>query len=61
MLDVQITLFMDNAGGHGKIEEKEQYEQILKDELNVMIEWQVSQSPQTNMLDLVFGCPYNQW
>ena len=58
---MQITLFMDNAGGHGKIEVKEQYEQILKDELNVMIEWQVPQSPQTNMLDLVFGCPYNQW
>ena len=50
--DVPITLFMNNAGGHGKNDVKEQYEQILKDEYNIEIEWQVPQSPETNMLDL---------
>ena len=50
--DHPVYLFMDNAGGHGKTEIKAQYEQILKDEFNVLIEWQVPNSPETNMLDL---------
>ena len=47
-----IFLFMDNAGGHGKTEIKSEYENILKNEFGVIIEWQVPNSPETNMLDL---------
>ena len=47
-----VHLFMDNAGGHGKIKVKEQYVETLKNEYNVEVEWQVSHSPETNMLDL---------
>ena len=47
-----IYLFMDNAGGHGKTEIKKEYEKILKENYNVLIEWQVPQSLETNMLDL---------
>ena len=50
--DHPIYLFMDNAGGHGKTEIKKQYESILKDEFGIFIEWQVPNSPETNMLDL---------
>ena len=44
-------LFMDNAGGHGKTEVKQNYKNILKQEYNILIEWQVPNSPETNMLD----------
>ena len=47
-----IHLFMDNAGGHGKTEVKARYEKILKDEFNILLQWQVPNSPETNMLDL---------
>ena len=47
-----IYLFMDNAGGHGTKEVKEQYVEKLRKEYNVIIEWQVPHSPETNMLDL---------
>ena len=50
--DDPIVLFMDNAGGHGKTEVKREYEKILKEEFNVCVEWQVPNSPETNMLDL---------
>ena len=50
--DTPVYLFVDNAGGHGKIEVKAQYEKILQEEFNVIIEWQVPNSPETNMLDL---------
>ena len=50
--DHPIYLFMDNAGGHGKTEIKRQYETILKQEFEISIEWQVPNSPETNMLDL---------
>ena len=50
--DHPVYLFMDNAGGHGKTEVKSEYERILKEEFNVHIEWQVPNSPETNMLDL---------
>ena len=33
-----IYLFMDNAGGHGKIEIKREYERILATEFNVLVE-----------------------
>ena len=50
--DHTVYLFMDNAGGHGKTEIKAEYEKILKEEFNVQVEWQVPNSPETNMLDL---------
>ena len=50
--DHPVYLFMDNAGGHGKTEIKKQYENILEKEFKIIIEWQVPNSPETNMLDL---------
>jgi hypothetical protein len=47
-----IYLFIDNAGGHGTNEGKDKYEKILKDKFNIILEWQVPNSPETNMLDL---------
>ena len=47
-----VYMFMDNAGGHGKTEIKQLYEKILKEEFAVHIEWQVPNSPETNMLVL---------
>ena len=47
-----IYLFMDNAGGHGKNDCKEQYVEYLKEHFNIIIEWQVPHSPETNLLDL---------
>ena len=43
---------MDNAGGQGTKEAKEEFEKILFEEFNVIIEWQIANSPETNMLDL---------
>ena len=51
-----IHLFMDNAGGHGTNEAKSKYEDILFDEYNVKIIWQIPNSPETNMLDLGVWC-----
>jgi hypothetical protein len=47
-----IHLFIDNAGGHGTNEGKDEYEKILKKDYNVILTWQVPNSPETNMLDL---------
>ena len=47
-----IYLFIDNAGGHGTNEGKSQYEKILLEDHNIILVWQVPQSPETNMLDL---------
>ena len=55
-LDTPIYLFVDNAGGHGKTVVKEVYVNILKDKYNVLVEWQVPNSPETNMLDLGTFC-----
>ena len=43
---------MDNAGGHGKNDIKKDYEQILKEEYNIVVHWQIPNSPETNLLDL---------
>ena len=43
---------IDNAGGHGTQGGKGEYKQILKDEFNIIIIWQVPNSPEMNMLDL---------
>ena len=48
----KIHLFMDNAGGHGTIECKLEFEAKLKKKYNVIVNWQVPQSPETNLLDL---------
>ena len=50
--DTPVHLFMDNAGGHGKIDIKERYVRHLKDKYNVEVVWQVPYSPETNILDL---------
>ena len=47
-----IHLFIDNAGGHGTNVGKEEYEKILYEDYFVILEWQVPNSPETNMLDL---------
>ena len=51
-LDKPITLFMDNAGGHGTVAAKEQYVKILQDKYNVIVSWQSLNSPETNILNL---------
>ena len=52
--DVPIYLFMDNAGGHGTDQVKDEYVKILKRKFNIIVEWQVANSPETNLLDLGF-------
>jgi hypothetical protein len=51
---VHIILFMDNAGGHGKENIKDQYVLILEEKYKIIVEWQVPNSPETNLLDLGF-------
>jgi hypothetical protein len=48
----EIHLFMDNAGGNGTNDAREQYVSILKSEFNIIVIWQIANSPETNMLDL---------
>jgi hypothetical protein len=50
--DTPIYLFIDNAGGHGTVGAKEEYEQILLTNWNVKIFWQPPNSPEVNQLDL---------
>ena len=52
--DVPIYLYMDNAGGHGTDDIKKEYVSILKRSYNIIVEWQIANSPETNLLDL--GC-----
>jgi hypothetical protein len=47
-----IHLFMENAGGHGTNAVKEEYVRILEDEFNMIVLWQIANSPETNMLNL---------
>jgi hypothetical protein len=49
-----IILFMDNAGGHGTNDAEIEYVRILKEQYNIIVEWQVPNSPETNLLDLGF-------
>jgi hypothetical protein len=46
-----VYICMDNAGGHGTNDAKQQYINLLK-EFNIEVIWQVPRSPETNMLDL---------
>ena len=50
--DKPIVLIMDNAGGHGRKDVKKDYETILKEKYNVIVHWQIANSPETNLLDL---------
>ena len=43
---------MDNAGGHGTQEVREEYTRRLRDEFNVQIIQQSARSPEVNALDL---------
>ena len=54
--DHPIHIFMDNAGGHGTKQIKLQYMDILKHHFKVEVVWQVSCSPETNILDLGVWC-----
>jgi len=47
-----IYLFMDNAGGHGKENVKDNYKKHLLEKYKIKILWQVPNSPETNLLDL---------
>lgn len=50
--NVTIYLVMDNTGSHGRNKAKQQYKQMLKQEFNVEISWQVANSPESNIIDL---------
>jgi hypothetical protein len=44
---------MDSAtGGHGSNNVKQEYEQILFENFNILVEWQLPNSQDTNLLDL---------
>ena len=47
---------MDNAGGFGTGEAKEEYEKVLKEKYNIHIIWQTLCSSYTNLLDLGVWC-----
>jgi hypothetical protein len=57
-LEEPIILFMDNAGGHGTDVAKQQYVRVLMNEYNILVEWQIPNSPETNLLDLGFWCTH---
>ena len=48
-----ISLVMENAGSHGTICAKEEFEKMLRDNYKIHIIWQIPNSPDTNKLDLV--------
>ena len=50
--DTPIIMVLDNAGGHGTNDSKKRFMRILKNKYNVLCQWQVPNSPDTNMLDL---------
>ena len=50
--DTAIYLVIDNAGGHGTVGTKNKYAVLLEREYNIIIIWQIPNSPETNMLDV---------
>ncbi len=50
--DEPIYLVMDNAGGHGTKEAREEYTRRLRDDFNIVIIQQSACSPEVNALDL---------
>ena len=51
-MTIPIFLIIDNTGAHGTSDKKDEYELILLEEFNIIVDWQVSNLPETNMLDL---------
>ena len=49
---VSIYLIIDNAGGHGSNEAKKEYREFLRDKFNIILIFQIPNSPETNLLDL---------
>ena len=49
---ISIYLVIDNAGGHGTNEAKTEYEKLLREKDNVILVFQIPNSPETNLLDL---------
>jgi len=47
-----IYLVMDNAGGHGTQQAREEYTRRLRDDFNIVIIQQSARSPEVNALDL---------
>jgi hypothetical protein len=47
-----IHLFIDNVGAYGTNTTREEYNRILKDKFNVIVLWQIINSPEMNMLNL---------
>ena len=43
---------IDNAGGHGTNEAKTEYEKLLREKYNVILVFQIPNSPETNLLHL---------
>ena len=48
----KFYLVMDNAGGHGTTEAKDNYVGMLLDKYNILVIFQIPRSPYTNVLDL---------
>lgn len=53
---LEIERVRVNAGGHGTDEAKAEYTDLLKQNYNINVLWQVPQSPETNILDLGIWC-----
>ena len=49
--EIPIKLVIDNAGGHGTKAAKLEFEVILR-YYNIIVHWQIPNSPESNMLDL---------
>ena len=49
---ISIYLMIDNAGGHGTNKAKKEYEKLLREKYNVILVFQIPNSPETNLLDL---------
>ena len=49
---IPLVLIMDNAGGHGSDEAKLIFIDTLLREYNIVVHWQIPNSPELNLLDL---------
>ncbi len=47
-----IYLVLDSAGGHGTIAAVQSYKQMMKNQYNIILVHQITNSPETNVLDL---------
>ena len=52
-MDKQPILFVvSSTGGHGRNDANEKYDNILKDEFNIVIVWKIANSLETNILGI---------